>query len=97
MAIILNAGQLIAKEYINNRVNVFITGQGGTGKTELIKSIDKNINVGITSMTGISAILIGGRTLHSFLGIGMATESAEILCEKIKRNKQCKQNNKIEE
>ena len=87
MAIILNAGQLIAKEYINNRVNVFITGQGGTGKTELIKSIDKNINFGITSMTGISAILIGGRTLHSFLGIGMATESAEILCEKIKRNK----------
>ena len=87
MNIILNSDQIIARDYINSKINVFITGQGGTGKTELIKSIGVNNKIGITSMTGISAILIGGRTLHSFLGIGLGLESVEILYEKIKRNK----------
>jgi ATP-dependent DNA helicase PIF1 len=87
MNIILNPGQMTAREYIDNKINVFITGQGGTGKTELIKSIVINNKIGITSMTGISAILIGGRTLHSFLGIGLGLESAEIIYSKIKGNK----------
>ena len=39
--------------------------------------------MGITSTTGISALLFGGTTLHSFLGIGLGTSSVETLIAKI--------------
>ena len=55
--------------------NVFITGPGGVGKTAVIKSFIKMYKqskiMGVTSTTGISALLFGGVTLHSFLGIGL--------------------------
>ena len=41
--------------------------------------------IGITSTTGTSAILIGGTTLHSFLGIGLGKDSVESLYLKIKK------------
>lgn len=91
--IILNPNQLEAKINIENKNNVFITGQGGTGKTELLKYIarshflNREGKIGITSMTGISAILIDGVTLHSFLGIGLGNESIKILYEKILKNR----------
>ena len=91
--IILNQNQLEAKINIENKNNVFITGQGGTGKTELLKYIarshylNREGKIGITSMTGISAILIDGVTLHSFLGIGLGNESIKILYEKILKNR----------
>ena len=91
--IILNTNQLEAKRYIENKINVFITGQGGTGKTELLKYIarshysNREGKIGITSMTGISAILIDGVTLHSFLGIGLGNETIKILYDKILKNK----------
>lgn len=61
------------------------------GKSTVLKSIikylkRKNKNIGITSSTGISATLINGTTLHSFLKIGLATKSAQELYEKIKFN-----------
>jgi ATP-dependent DNA helicase PIF1 len=40
-------------------------------------------NIGITSTTGTSAILLAGTTLHSFLGIGYGRESVEVLYSKI--------------
>jgi len=43
-------------------------------------------NIGITSTTGISAILLGGATLHSYLGIGLGTGSIGSLTTKILRN-----------
>ena len=39
--------------------------------------------IGVTSTTGISALLFGGTTLHSFLGIGLGKESVEELISKI--------------
>jgi ATP-dependent DNA helicase PIF1 len=54
--------------------NIFVTGSAGHGKTFLIKKFcsDKSYkNIAITSTTGSSAILIGGVTLHSYLGIGL--------------------------
>ena len=39
--------------------------------------------MGITSTTGISALLFGGMTLHSFLGIGLGEGSVEYLVKKI--------------
>ncbi|ORY21719.1 hypothetical protein LY90DRAFT_431678, partial [Neocallimastix californiae] len=36
--------------------------------------------------TGIAAINIGGCTLHSFLGLGLARENMDILKNKISKN-----------
>jgi ATP-dependent DNA helicase PIF1 len=70
--------------------NIFLTGPGGCGKSTVInlfknKYQDKR-KIAITSTTGISAILIGGCTLHSFCGIGLGTSSVEELVEKIQKN-----------
>lgn len=43
----------------------------------------QNKIMGITSTTGISALLFGGATLHSFLGIGLGNGSVESLYKKI--------------
>ncbi len=53
--------------------NVLITGPAGTGKSFLIDRIVRQLskvgtNVVRTSSTGVSAVNIGGRTIHSFLG-----------------------------
>lgn len=74
--------------------NIFLTGPAGTGKTLLIsmfkKQFDPFKNIAITSMTGVSAILLGGVTMHSYLGIGLGTGSAEELFTKVSKNYKAK-------
>ena len=90
----LSAKQQEAFDIICKGENVFITGQGGSGKTRLIKHIyDKfhwRKNIAITSTTGTSAILIDGSTLHSYLGIGLGIDDAGSLYMKIKKNTRVK-------
>lgn len=80
--------QKLAYDSLAKGQNLFLTGPGGCSKSSIIKVFYKNFryrrNIGITSTTGISAILIGGSTIHSFLGIGLGTASAEKLYEEIK-------------
>ena len=70
--------------------NVFLTGKGGAGKTFLISLFKKKFgttkNIAITSMTGVSAIVLGGVTMHSYLGIGLGTGTFEELLEKIMKS-----------
>ncbi|MCF7820788.1 MAG: AAA family ATPase [Candidatus Pacebacteria bacterium] len=56
--------------------NVFLTGPAGSGKTFLlnkyIKYLKENkVGVAVTASTGIAATHIGGRTIHSWAGIGI--------------------------
>ena len=58
---------------VNKLENVFITGQSGTGKTELIFHIVKKLQekgdkVSITSANINGAISIGGKTIQNFSG-----------------------------
>ena len=78
--ILLNKEQEDGFNNFVNRKNIFITGPGGTGKSILIKEIikycnDNNFNFGVTATTGSAALLIGGRTIHSYLGIGIGNKS----------------------
>lgn len=72
----------IVQHIMNTEDNCFITGPAGTGKSYVVKEIlnwlkCNNIYYGITGSTGASAVLIGGKTLHSFMGIGLGKKSAE--------------------
>ena len=79
---------------ILDKKNVFITGPGGCGKSffinffkEYVTTKMPGVKLSLTSTTGISALLIGGCTLHSYLGIGLAKESAFVLMNKVKRSR----------
>ena len=57
-------------------LSVFVTGPGGTGKSELIRSVraaatSAGLRVVVTASTGIAARNIGGTTLHRFAGMGL--------------------------
>lgn len=65
----------------------------GTGKSFLLNKIIKELRpdpkiiggVAITASTGIAGLNIGGRTLHSFAGIGLGTQPAEELVRQIQK------------
>ena len=87
--IALNKEQLAILNDIQLGKNVFMTGPAGTGKTTTISEIvnyanKKRLQYGLTAMTGTAATLINGKTLHSFLGIGLAEDSAEALALQVK-------------
>ena len=87
----LNIDQKKVLEVIKNKENAFITGGAGVGKSFLVSQIkdyfiESEINYSITAMTGSAAVLINGRTIHSFMGIGLAKGSPQDLIRKIKRN-----------
>jgi len=70
----------------NSTSSLLITGPAGTGKSFLVGEIVRylkhyNIPHGVTGSTGNAAVLIKGRTLHSFLGIGLGKRKAVELVE----------------
>lgn len=66
---------------INTNDNVLISGSSGTGKTYLLNSSIADVakhNIGVCAMTASAALLIKGRTLHSFVGNKSAEEMAKL-------------------
>ncbi|MBI2056548.1 MAG: AAA family ATPase [Candidatus Sungbacteria bacterium] len=58
--------------------NIFLTGEPGSGKTHAINQYvaylrEHDIEPAITASTGIAATHIGGMTIHSWSGIGVAS------------------------
>ena len=85
----LNAKQKVAVEQTMNGENILITGPAGTGKSFTIKYIiellrDEKKNVGLTATTGTAAFIIGGQTIHSFMGMGIGEETLQEIFIKIK-------------
>lgn len=80
----MNEEQQTVFDAVVARRSVLMTGAGGVGKSYVIQKIVEwaiinNIPHGVTAMTGCAAILLGGTTLHSFLGIGLGTKTASEL------------------
>jgi ATP-dependent DNA helicase PIF1 len=89
--ITLNKKQQSAYNALVAGTSVFLTGEAGTGKTEVIKKVrddfENRRNVALTSTTGTSALLMGGVTLHSYLGIGLGQGTAKWLADMIMKKK----------
>ncbi|KAJ6560981.1 PIF1-like helicase-domain-containing protein [Mycena sp. CBHHK59/15] len=72
--------------------SIFFTGNAGTGKSYLLEAIVRHLRmkyehvtcaVAITAPTGAAAMAIGGVTLHSWAGTGLAHGSGEKLAGEI--------------
>lgn len=75
----LNDEQRAALSVLNGRENVFLTGAAGSGKSFLLKQWMKTQRqpVPVLASTGAAAILVEGRTLHSFFGLGILEGGAD--------------------
>lgn len=74
----LNAEQRLALEAVQAGQNIFLTGPAGTGKSFVVAKIKEwaaaaDRDAALTASTGTAAVLIGGRTLHSWAGVGLGT------------------------
>ena len=88
----LNEKQTLILQNISNGDNTFITGFAGSGKSYLIESIityfkNNDVSFGLTAMTGCASVLIGGVTLHSFMGMGLGKGTPEDIIKNIKKRK----------
>jgi len=74
----LSHEQIQFKEMALQGVNMFITGGAGTGKSYLLNSIVAQMQLqhgpkscAVLSPTGAAAVLVKGRTIHSFFNLGI--------------------------
>src|SRR6266498_2919887 len=96
----LNPEQELVRQLVLQGKSIFLTGSAGTGKSFLLKTIIADLQkkyggeqVGITSTTGTGAIIIGGATIHSYLGMGMVNSSnRNFLLRRILANKKAQNN-----
>lgn len=81
-----------ALDILKAGVNVFLTGAAGSGKTYLLTQYiqylkENEVVVAVTASTGIAATHLGGRTVHSWCGMGIEDElSVEKISALKKRN-----------
>ncbi len=77
-------------ELLDSDRNVFVTGVAGSGKSFLIRrwlaSQDPK-EVPVLASTGSAAILVGGRTFHSFFGLGILQGGCEATIERALKNR----------
>ena len=89
--IVLNEKQKEAFKIFKTGTSFFLSGPAGVGKSYLIQKMKEwaegnELNMQVTAMTGSASLLIGGKTLHSWAGIGLGEENPEILVQKIKKS-----------
>lgn len=88
----LSPEQSQAVEKVLQGHSIFLTGAAGCGKTQTIKAITealgyRDIAYGLTASTGSAAVLIEGKTVHSFLGIGLGDKAPGFYLEALKPKK----------
>ncbi len=65
--------------------NVFITGEAGSGKSFIIRHFMKGKDLKkfpVLASTGAAAVLVGGRTFHSFMGLGIMEGGVQATIER---------------
>lgn len=78
MGVVLDPRQRLAVEWAARGHSMFLTGSAGCGKSlvtrcivAVLERMHTDARVGVTSSTGVSAINIGGVTVHSWTGVGI--------------------------
>ena len=72
--LLLSPEQRVALEVLESGENVFLTGGAGSGKSYVIRELMRKLSpktMPILASTGAAAVLLGGRTFHSFFGLGI--------------------------
>ena len=90
----LSTEQELALQKYKEGKNIFLTGPGGSGKTELIRrmvkiSQEQTKRLQVCALTGCAAILLQckAKTIHSFAGIGLANGTVDEVIRKVISNK----------
>ncbi|PIR87001.1 MAG: AAA family ATPase [Candidatus Harrisonbacteria bacterium CG10_big_fil_rev_8_21_14_0_10_49_15] len=81
-----------ALDLLKTGASVFLTGEPGSGKTHTVNEYvaylrSCGVEPAITASTGIAATHIGGRTIHSWSGIGIASSLERGDLERIGRSR----------
>ncbi|KAL8278375.1 hypothetical protein RQP46_009267 [Phenoliferia psychrophenolica] len=88
--------QMVLKLVVDDGKNVFFTGSAGTGKSVLLREIITSLKnkykgradaCAVTASTGMAACNIGGLTIHSFSGVGLGKEPADVLIAQVRKNR----------
>jgi len=85
----LSEEQQRAFELLLSGENVFLTGGAGSGKSYLIRAFMNEVSsseMPILASTGAAAVLLGGRTFHSFFGLGIMEGGPDAIYEKAIRD-----------
>jgi ATP-dependent DNA helicase PIF1 len=89
----LSPEQQLALDEFSKGKNIFLTGPGGSGKTELIKRMvawceAKAKKFQVCALTGCAAILLNckAKTVHSWAGIGLANGTNDEVVRKVISN-----------
>ena len=74
--------QTEALAILNAGANVFLTGAPGAGKTYVLNEFIRQAradgaSVAVTASTGIASTHINGQTIHSWSGVGVATQDSD--------------------
>ena len=74
--------QAEALAILKTGVNVFLTGEPGSGKTHIVNAYvqylrERGVEPAITASTGIAATHIGGYTIHSWSGVGVKRDISD--------------------
>lgn len=83
--------QAKADAALRGSANIFLTGGAGSGKSFLVRHFLRSQSVRefpVLASTGAAAVLIGGRTFHSFFGLGIMEGGVEATVEKASKNRQ---------
>lgn len=85
----LSLDQAAALQQLESRANVFLTGRAGTGKSFLTSHFLRHAaspKTAVLASTGAAALLVGGRTFHSFFGLGILEGGMQRTVERALRN-----------
>lgn len=86
----LSEEQAYALDMCESGENIFLTGGAGSGKSYVIREFMKNKDdkqMPILASTGAAAVLLGGRTFHSFFGLGIMEGGTQATLQRILKNK----------
>lgn len=88
--------QYAYNKYMSGK-NIFITGPGGTGKTALIRCIQKDaykksLDIQVCALTGCAAVLLEckAKTVHSWSGIGLGNGTIDQIVTRVVKNRYAK-------